>query len=76
MATIDDLSQRSLSDLTTEELMERMKELRSARRRASTVKNSRLSKKPPAKPKAEELTADMSIEAMERMIKALEDKLK
>ncbi len=67
MATIEDLNQKSISKMSTEELMETLKEIRHSRRTPA--------KKVQVKKAKKEKEVEMTDKQMEELIRQLEEKL-
>ena len=80
MATIDDLEIMSITQIPFNDILVRIKDIRSARR-AATVKKSQMRKSSSVKKQKEKVTAEtlasqMSLESLTRLISSLEAKLK
>jgi hypothetical protein len=72
MATIDDLKQKALGDLSSEELMDRLREIRLSRRTPKRKKGS--SKKVEGPKTVTEAIGKMSKDQAEQLLKILESK--
>jgi len=69
MATIEDLLQKSISDMTKEELIDHLKDIRLSRR--TPAKKTKVKKVK----KEKDLTKDMTEQQMEELLRQLEEKL-
>ena len=67
MATIEDLDQESITNMSTEQLMETLKEIRHSRRTSAKKVNAKKAKK--------EKEIEMTDKQMEELIRQLEEKL-
>ena len=72
MTLIDELNQ-SVSDMTDEQLLERIKELRTARRTQTTIPRRTKAKKPAKKLSPEALINSMSADELDALMKQLEE---